>query len=72
MYTISYNKNISYIVTVTLKLPTPAVHESEEWAGRGRGRGAGPPGAGYSISTRAGREGGGRECFIQEISNLIL
>ena len=70
MYTISYNKNISYIVTVTLKLPTPAVHESEEWAGRGRG--AGPPGAGYSISTRVGREGGGRECFIQEISNLIL
>ena len=50
-------------MTVTLKLPTPAVHESEEWAGRGRGRGAGPPGAGYSISTRVGREGRGRELF---------
>ena len=61
---ISYNKNISYIVTVTLKLPTPAVHESEEWAGRGGGVARGHRGgAGYSISTRVGREGRGRELF---------
>ena len=62
MYTISYNKNISYIVTVTLKLPTPAVHESEEWAGRGGGGGVARGHRGRDTVLVPGwgeREGGG-------------
>ena len=57
---ISYNKNISYIVTVTLR---PA-GGSQGWGAQGPGQGA----------VRAQGAGGVRRrgVFIQEISNLIL
>ena len=63
MYTISYNKNISYIVTVTLKLPTPAVHESEEWAGRGGGVAQGHRGRDTVLVPGWGERGRGAGVF---------